>query len=142
MTKPKKKTAEKTVSLDASVPDKTVKSFPLALTRYELLHLRDLFSVALPNANMTVSQSLASLERRTLVEGHLWQKIQSACREAKIQLSEKAPDYVIVTMGQPQMGVFQLATDPDEAEESKTSEESDEEAPPKPELLLGGRSGE
>lgn len=143
MAKPKKKTTRHDVpaSVDASLPDKIVKSFQLALTRFELLHLRDLFSVVLPNANATVSQSLALLEKRMLVEEHLWKKIQAACRDAKIQLSEKAPDYVIVTLGQPLMGVFQLATEPDEAEENEAVDGEVEEAPMKPELLLSGRTG-
>lgn len=118
--------------------DKVVKTFEVSLTRFDLIHLRDLFSVILPNAEETVSQSLASLEKRNLVEANLWQKIQAACRTAKVQLLDKAPDYVIVTVGQPVMGVFQLATDPDEQDEKAEEESSDETK--QPELLLAGRS--
>jgi hypothetical protein len=96
--------------------DRAVKTFSLALTKYELVHLRDVLSVTLPSTNTTVSQALATLEKRALIEGCLWQKVQAVCKAASIPLSNKAPDYVIAAVGQPSMCVFRLATDPSEAE--------------------------
>jgi hypothetical protein len=93
-------------------------TFTLKLTRFEVLHLRDLFSVALPpEAQQTVSQALAALEERELIEAKLWGKLVLLCQEAKLPLDNGAPDFVCAAASAPPVGVFRLAHDPQQAEE-------------------------
>jgi len=103
-----------------TLKEKHVSIYDLKLTRYELLHLRDLFSVCVQSeGQVTVSQSLARLEDRPIIEQKLWQKISKACQEMNIQVGESAPDYLIVAISQPTMGVFQVASDPPEQQEEE-----------------------
>lgn len=89
-------------------------TFKLSLTKYELLHIRDLFSITLPpEAKKTISQALADLEQRSMVESMLWNKIVSMCIDAKLPVSNDAPDYVIAPTAPPPMAVFQLAPEPE-----------------------------
>jgi hypothetical protein len=89
------------------------KTFALRLTKFELLHLRDLFSVVLgPEAQRTVSQALAEAESRPLVETLLWKKLSDLINEAGIPTGDDAPDFVVASTTTPTLGVFQLATDP------------------------------
>jgi len=98
---------------------KPKKSFSLRLSKQELVHLRDLFSVMLPaDMKSTVSQSLASIRDRQLVESKLWNKIISLCNEAEIPLADAAPDFVISMTAQPQLGVFEMISEEDEAAEA------------------------
>jgi hypothetical protein len=105
---------------------KTVKTHVLKLTKYELIHLRDLFSVTLPDASASVSQCLASLDERSLVESQLWTKIYGICRDAGVPLDDDAPDFVITAAGPPTLGVFHLADSPDADEDEEESEEEDD----------------
>jgi len=99
------------------------KTFPLRLTKFELLHLRDLFSVGLPpDLKKTVSQALAELEDRVLVEARLWQKVVALCSEADLALDEEAPDFICAASAAPPCGVFKLASEPGESEEEENSE--------------------
>lgn len=92
------------------------KTFDLRLTRFELIHLRDLFSVLLPlDLKQTVSQMLAATEDRSMVESRLWQKVASVCSEADVPLDDSAPDFICAAASAPPIGVFRLAHDPDEA---------------------------
>lgn len=96
------------------------KTYDLRLTRSELGHLRDLFSVVLPpDVKKTISQHLADLEDRVFVEEKLWDKVSSLCSVAGVPLNEEAPDYIIAPMGPPPMGVFHLSNDPDDVSESE-----------------------
>ena len=96
------------------------KTYDLRLTKYELLHLRDLFSVVLPpEGRKTVSQSLAELENRILVETLLWNKVVTACEVADVPLNEEAPDYVLAPAGPPPLSVFHLATEPESDDEEE-----------------------
>lgn len=89
------------------------KTFSLRLNRFELLHLRDLFGVALPpDMKQTLSQALAASQDRTLVESKLWQKIAAACTEAELPMGDDAPDFVVAASAAPPVGVFELAHDP------------------------------
>lgn len=89
------------------------KTFEIRLTKFELLHLRDLFSVLLPpDAKQTMSQALAELENRTLIETILWKKIANACIEADLPMDDDAPDYVVAPASPPPISVFQLSSDP------------------------------
>lgn len=96
------------------------KTYDLRLTKFELLHLRDMFSVVLPpDTTKTISQSLADLENRVLIESALWDKISKICAEANLPIGEEAPDYIIAPVSTPAMAVFQLASEPaDDHEES------------------------
>lgn len=104
------------------------KTYNLRLTKFELLHLRDLFSVLLPpEGQRTMSQALAELESRTLVESVLWKKVASACTEAGLPMDDDAPDYVVAPASPPPMSVFQLSSEPSsEPVNSIIDEEEDE----------------
>lgn len=111
------------------------KTIPLRLTKLELAHLRDLFSVLLANkAEKTVSQALAEAEGRTLVEARLWQRIAEVCKAARLPMDEDAPDFICAAvLSPPPVGVFRIAQEPDEGEnESVASEETD---------VFGGSNG-
>lgn len=89
------------------------KTFSLRLTKFELLHLRDLMSVLLPpDAKQTLSQAMASLENRQMIEAVLWKKLSEACQSADLPTGDDAPDYIIAPISAPPIGVFQLAHEP------------------------------
>jgi hypothetical protein len=91
------------------------KTHELRFTKFELLHLRDMLGVVLPpNTNKTLSQHLAELENRVLIESALWNKISSACSEAGLPVGDEAPDYIVAPISSPAMSVFQLASEPAE----------------------------
>lgn len=97
------------------------KTFSLKLNRYELLHLRDLFSIVLPpEGKQTVSSALAALENRTLVEALLWQKLSRSCEKAKLPVGEAAPDYVVAPVASPQLGIFQIAHEQETAAQAQS----------------------
>ena len=87
-------------------------SFEISLTRFELLHLRDLMGVLLPpDGSQTLSQALASAEDRNLIETMLWNKVSRLCISAGLPVESEAPDYVITPTAPPPMGVFQINQD-------------------------------
>lgn len=88
------------------------KTFDLCLTKHELLHVRDMMSIILPpNGEKTISQNLAELEDRTLIETMLWEKISKLCSAANLPLGNEAPDYVVAPNGPPPMAVFHINHD-------------------------------
>jgi hypothetical protein len=94
------------------------KTFSLRLTRFELIHLRDLLSIRLATElSTTVSQALASGENRPIIEAKLWQTVAAACRDAGVSLDDEAPDFVCasepVTV-RPAVGVYRIAEEPDQ----------------------------
>ena len=92
---------------------KKTKTYEIKLTKFELLHLRDLFSIMMPpHAKKTVSQGLAEIENRSHVEQMLWNKISESCEEAGLPLADEAPDYIIAPTTTPSLGVFQISSDP------------------------------
>lgn len=94
-------------------PVKQCKTFTLRLTKFELLHLRDLFSVMLPpEMKETLSQRLAQSQDRALVEAKLWQKLARACRQVGLPMDDDAPDFVVAASTSPPIGVFELAHEP------------------------------
>lgn len=104
-------------------PIKTRKTFPVRLTKFELLHIRDLFSVVLPSEmRETVSQRLAQSQDRTLVEARLWQKLARVCHEAGLPMDDDAPDFVVAASGAPPIGVFELAHEPAQPAEEEAEE--------------------
>jgi hypothetical protein len=99
------------------------KTFPLRLTKFELVHLRDMFSIRLPpELKQTVSQALATTEDRTMVEARLWQKLVDACREADLPLDDDAPDFICAASSAPSVGVFRLAQEPDEGTQAEDAD--------------------
>lgn len=101
---------------------KKCKSYQTKFTKFELVHLRDLFGIVMPpNINVTVSQSLAELENRSHVEQMLWSKISNLCKEAGVPLEDEAPDYIVAATNTPPLGVFQVSTEPPEEDEDSHS---------------------
>lgn len=93
------------------------KTATLRLTKFELVHLRDLMSVLTPpTVDTTISQHLAGLENRSIVESVLWRKVSHACEEMAIPMGDDAPDFIVAPASPPPIGVFRLADDPDEEE--------------------------
>lgn len=110
----------------SSSEPKPRKTFTLRLTRLELTHLRDLFSVMLPpDLKATLSQELATSQDRSLIEARLWQKVTATCREAEVPLDDDAPDFVVAASSAPAIGVFEIAADPPEAGEDEESTKDD-----------------
>jgi len=91
------------------------KTYTLKLSKFELLHLRDLCSVALPpDLKVTVSQALALAEDRSIVEAKLWNKIAQTCKEANLPLDEDAPDFIVAASSAPTISVYRIADEPGE----------------------------
>jgi len=104
------------------------KTTSLQLTVFELTHLRDLFSISLPpTLAQTMSQALAQLEDRSLIEAKLWQKIALACKAADVPMDDDAADFICAASSAPPIGVFKLAQEPNEGEEEEGEEEEDDE---------------
>lgn len=100
------------------------KTFDLTLTKFELLHIRDLFSVLLPpDGRQTLSQALAELESRSLVESMLWSKISQLCETADLPIDSEAPDYIIAPTSAPTLGIFHVNHDLEASEEDSTGGE-------------------
>ncbi len=103
------------------------KTHDLRLTKFELVHLRDLFSVMMPpELKETLSQRLAVSQNRPMVEAKLWQKIARSCRQADIPMDDDAPDFIVSAAAPPPIGVFELLGDPEEAEQRDDGSASDE----------------
>jgi hypothetical protein len=96
------------------------KTYDLTLTKFEILHIRDLFSVLLPpDGSQTLSQSLAELEGRGLIESKLWAKVSALCEAAELPIDAEAPDYIIAPTSSPTLGVFHINHDLAESESSE-----------------------
>lgn len=112
MKKAKSKSAAKKPQPVVEPEIKKHATFELSLTKFELLHLRDLMGILLPpDGAQTVSQSLASAEDRSLIESMLWDKLVKLCKAAKLPMETEAPDYIIAPVAPPPMGVFQVNQD-------------------------------
>lgn len=97
---------------EESSPQSGQKTFFLRLTKQELEHVRDMFSILLPlEMKDTVSQRLATLKGRGLIEAKLWQKIVKACSDASLPLDDDAPDFIVMAVSTPPIGVFELSKD-------------------------------
>jgi len=91
------------------------KTYDLTLTKFELLHVRDLFSVLLPpDGAQTLSQALAEAEGRGIIESMLWEKVSSLCEAANLPLGSESPDYIIAPISSPALGVFHVNHDIDQ----------------------------
>lgn len=116
MKKTTKKAVKKAVKKqDVQQNDPEIKrhlTYDLSLTKFELLHIRDLLGVLLPpDGTQTLSQSLAAIEDRQLIESMLWDKVCRLCKQAKLPLDTAAPDYIIAPTAPPPMSVFQINQD-------------------------------
>jgi hypothetical protein len=99
-------------------------TFTITLTKFELVHLRDLFNILLPpRMDETVSQNLAKSTNRSLIESKLWLKIAGACEAAELPLDEEAPDFTMSLVAAPALGVFELQHDPRQSEDDDEEEE-------------------
>ena len=88
---------------------KRVKITTLELAPSELIHLRDILTIKLPpDLKQTLSESLARVEDRELVEQTLWSKVTDACKEAGLPLENEAPDYVVIMTAPPELNVYPM----------------------------------
>lgn len=95
------------------------KTYDLRLTKIELVHIRDMFSIVLPpELTKTLSQTLCEVEDRQADEVSLWAKIVSLCLTANIAVGDDAPSYVVAPTASPPLSVFQLATNEEGDDES------------------------
>ena len=91
------------------MPRQKVKNISLKLNVEELTHLRDLFSVLLPQEfKLTLSESLAQLQDKQKLENVLWKKIYNLCKDNNIVIDKDANDFAVLPISQPQMVVQQV----------------------------------
>lgn len=106
-----------------STQKKKRKTYDLRLTKFELVHIRDMFSVVLPpELTKTLSQSLCEVEDRQSDEESLWKKIVELCIDAEIPVGDDAPSYVVAPAASPPLSVFQLLNDENGEEDSSQDE--------------------
>lgn len=83
-------------------------SFSLALTRPELVHLRDLLSIVLPpEGELTVSRALAECNGSHSDES-LWSKIWNLCSNAGVQVGDGAPNFMVGPAAPQELNVFRF----------------------------------
>jgi len=113
MSKSKKK-QEKELDGDlGKVPTLSVK-----FTRGELAHIRDVFSVRLPpDLTVTVSESVAKIYERDVLESKLWNKLSATMEEAGVPTGDDSPDFTIMFSGPPSLTVFQIEPTQQQKEE-------------------------
>lgn len=111
--KPTKETSkQKEVLKEQDEASKPKKTFSLKLSKSELTHLRDLFSVLLPaDMKATVSQALAANQGKHLLESKLWNKVVQLCNEAQIPMGDEAPDFIVSISSPPSLNVFELMSE-------------------------------
>lgn len=80
-----------------------------------------------PDGELTLSQSLARSENRSMLEAKLWSKLTQVCAEAGVALGDEAPDFVVGPMAPPVLGVFQLQNSPGDGEGEEVEEGDSEE---------------
>ena len=91
------------------MPRQKVKNISLKLNVEELTHLRDLFSVLLPQEfKLTLSESLAQSQDKQKFENVLWKKIYNLCKDNNIVIDKDANDFAVLPISQPQMVVQQV----------------------------------
>ncbi len=97
---------------------KKYKFYSLNLTKLELAHLRDLFTIALPTElTQTVSQGLANAESRPNCEIRLWNKVIDLCNEANLATGDEAPDFIVTISGPAPLSVYQVAHEEEASED-------------------------
>lgn len=104
-----KKVSKKDAKKAAKPRKKKLPLFDVQLTKPELEHIRDLFSILLPSdPPESISQCLAKQAERGELEHNLWEKLSAACDVAGVDLGEKAPDFVVAASTQPMIGLFKV----------------------------------
>lgn len=89
------------------------------LTDQELEHVRDLLSICLPNnPGVTLSQTMAEKLDKVEVEASLWDKVVNECEKRSLAIGEDAPDFVVVTVSQPDISVFEIEKESSSSETS------------------------
>jgi len=107
----------------SSSKKKQRKTYDLRLNMFELVHIRDMFSVVLPpDLTKTISQSLCEVEERQSDETALWAKIVGLCLRAGIPVGDDAPSYIIAPSGPQPLSVFQLEAN-EEGEDSSSQDD-------------------
>lgn len=98
--------------------EKRVLNYDLRITKSELIHVRDLLSVKVPNdEDMTISEMIAKSEIREEADIQLWKKIVKLCKEANVAVEDEAPDYTIGITSTPKMYVFRVQNEDELYEE-------------------------
>lgn len=96
--------------------------FLLKLSGNELEHMRNVFSVILPNEEgNSLSEALARLTQPEAdglaMESALWAKIEDLCFGADIPVGDDAPDFAVVQSGPAPLGIFLLDSDQEQPAE-------------------------
>lgn len=103
--------------------EKLVEVVNVTMTKAELQFVRDLFGILLPpDGQKTVSESLAEMTGRKILEKRLWQKVYNACVESKVAVGDTVPDYIVVTTSQPEMAIGMLQHGADDEDGSGEAE--------------------
>jgi hypothetical protein len=75
---------------------KKKKMYSLNLSVSELAHIRDMMSVLIPKSGLSrLSEVVADSQGRLVSEEKLWKKVAIACKDAKIEIGENAPEYFL-----------------------------------------------
>jgi hypothetical protein len=102
-------------------------SYDLKLTRQELIHLRDLFSVLLPpDGESTLSEQLAAYKDRQTIEHSLWEKIYELCLKTNVSTDSKAPDFIVTLTSMPNITIVELPKTAEDAKRVYNSKQQEE----------------
>ena len=117
MTKPSvpKKTSKQKSKKKPKQP--LVETVTIELTKPELVHVRDMLSVLVPNdPPVTISEVLARRLDKVGSESSLWAKVVLACADVGVSCGKDTQDYVVMNASQPALDVFavDVVTTPDE----------------------------
>ena len=89
----------------------------LNLSKEELTHIRDLFSIFLPQEfKLTLSESLATSQNKQKTENTLWKKIYNLCKTNNIPTDKDASDFAVLPLAQPELCVQQVILETEENE--------------------------
>jgi len=92
----------------------SAKSITLKLTSNELVHVRDLFSILMPqNYVLTLSESLATQNDTEKLENKLWTKIYNLCKCNNISTDKDADDFAVMIANQPQLEIQRIKLETD-----------------------------
>jgi len=92
----------------------SAKSITLKLTSNELVHVRDLFSILMPqNYVLTLSESLATQNDTEKLENKLWTKIYNLCKCNNISIDKDADDFAVMIANQPQLEIQRIKLETD-----------------------------
>ena len=79
--------------------------YTVELTKSEIEHIRDMFSILLPtDEDVSVSSALAEMKEQSEMESDLWNKLVKLFESAGISSGDSAPDFIIATT----TGIYQI----------------------------------